>query len=182
MAQEMQKAPQETGVPVDVFADEMDVSPRTVRRWRKDGILVLDENGDILLEASSASVKARIDFSKRPGMRRGDEPPDAAASRLLQARADKEEALADLRRMEADEASGELMPVADCAERGRIVGSVFMSWINRFPTVTMPKIMPYVRPEIDQFLIRTILQEEAERLQKDIHNEILKMQPEYQAE
>lgn len=167
------------GVSVEKFAEFMETSERTVRRWRKDEILILDEDGNILPEESKRNVEARIDFTKRPGpgkKKRGEEPSDESASRLLEARADKEEALADLRRLEADEASGELMLKSDCGKHGRAVAEVILSWLSRFATVGTPKILPYIDPDkADQFLIRTILQELADDLQRGIYEEVKKL-------
>lgn len=157
------------------FARLMGWDRSYVTKLKKTGRLVLDDRGNVLVDASKKRIDEtadpnRDDVKQRWGKERGDDAPqkqpDSIGNSYQQARAVKERYQALHAKLEYEEASGQLIKKADVDAAVADVVTMFRQSMEQIPYRTGPEL---VGKDLDK--IRAILKQDVHAALSDMERE-----------
>lgn len=132
------------------FASLMGWDRSYVTKLKKSGRLVLDDRGNVLVEASKQRIEEtsdpnRDDVKQRWGKERGNDPApkqnDSIGNSYQQARAVKERYQALHAKLEYEEASGQLIKKSDVDAAVADVVTMFRQAMEQIPFRTSPELV-----------------------------------------
>lgn len=106
---------------IETLAERHAVDRSTANRWRQRGLVAIRPDGQIDIEATDKTLKAR-----GLGLYRGDVPPDLAAAKTR-----KEDALASMRELDLEAREAKLV---DAGEARTLADQLVEHTLNRMKT------------------------------------------------